>query len=247
MNQMSNPNVGRKKNLKMSSKNMLPIKSLIGGVLVKILASVKGKLFIKPPPASRSFRFLALQLEREKQGLPWGMAMVVTTPSSSRLSINTSLLLSNALRAELGAKVLLVDASFDQQGVSLTSRLGLAGVVGFSDNLCGRSIDETSPCATALPNIYCLPFGNCGVSCGVVNETILNAFFEAMRVEYDFVIFHQGSVTKDTRYLKTSKKVDVNLLVCEEGMTLMSEVDNTKLLLEENKIENMRLVISNSK
>ena len=223
-------------------KEAYAVPKLSGGLLSRVL-----RVFSPRNPASRSYRYLARQLDNDLAGLgEAGRTVVLGSPGAMRVNTESLLLFAYFLRDELGSKVLLVDATFRNDGIG--ARLGHSGKRGFMDLLyeSDKTVDALIQ-PTNRRGIHILPAGN-PPSDGFLplKSESLSPVLETVQERFDYVLIQQGSILKDTRYLLLAPLVDVMFLVVEEGVTRMRDLEDCQDLLRDNHVKNYKFVISRS-
>ena len=209
------------------------------GWLDRILGS-----FGKRAPASRSFRYLARKIELSIPPGDRGRTIVLTSPGSMKVSTETLLMFSYVMQDEIGCKVLLVDATFRDDGVG--ARLGHRLAPGFMELLYN---DEHNFDALVYPtrrqNIHILP---AGVLTGKVLPSLapdrVRPILDTACDRFDYVLIQQGSVLGDTRYVPIARAADLILLLVEDGVTPVEELEECQRLFRDHQVSNIRVVMS---
>lgn len=195
--------------------------------------------------ASRSYRYLARKIEED---LPVGRksrTLIFTSPCPAGLVAETLMMFSYFLQDELDCKVLMVDGTFRQDGLS---RRFMSGVYpGFMDLLYGNEGLEPGDLilSTGRKNIFLLPSGNspkAGFSS--LNPEKIKSLIHRLEGEFNYLLIQQGSILRDTRYLPFTSLADRILLLVEEGETRVAELEECQRLFREYKLSNVRLVMS---
>lgn len=194
--------------------------------------------------ASRSYRYLARQIEADLPHADGAKTILVSSPAPLELSNETFLMFSYFMRDELGCRILLVDGTLREGGVG--ARLGYSGAPGFLDLVYGNGYrvgELIRP--TQRRGISVLPAGRTPrdqllpIQSGKVSEIIHEA-----QSDFDYVLFQQASILEDSRYLRCTDGADLVLLLVEEGVTLLDEIDRCRKVFRDHQISNVRLVLS---
>lgn len=203
------------------------------------------RVFDQRAPASRSFRYLARKIELDMPKGEDGHAIIITSPGSIKVNTDTLLMFSYVIQDEIGCKVLLVDATFRDDGIG--ARLGYQSAPGFMEMLYDDDDDERDPLvrATERKNISILPAGRLtGKALPPLAPDRVRLVLEAMRKRFDYVLIQQGSVLGDTRYVSIARSVDLVLLLVEDGVTPVRELERCQRLLHDHQVSNFRVVMS---
>lgn len=195
-------------------------------------------------PASRSYRYLARQIESDLEKCRTSRKIIFTSPDSLEYCNETLLMFAYFLQNELSCKVLIVDATFRRDGVS--AYLQQNGAAGFSDVLYDEQYELDSLVqATQKEKIFLLPAGQPAyngttpVKLGKVKQ-LLND----VNGKFDYVLIQQGSILDDTRYLLMAPLADLILLLVEEGYTLIDKLHACQNTFHAYQIPNVRLVMA---
>ena len=70
------------------------------------------------------------------------------------------------------------------------------------------------------------------------------SYYDHVTKKFDYVIFQQDQIQKDTRYLPFAKSVDLVLLHLEERNTRISSFDEIKEVFADHQIHNTKYLIS---
>lgn len=173
-----------------------------------------------------------------------GRTIVLTSPGSMKVGTETMLMFSHVLQDEIGCKVLLVDATFRDDGVG--ARLGHRLAPGFMELLYNdeHNLDSLVQ-STERRNIHILPAGRpTGEVLPPLGPDRIKPVLDAACEQFDYVLIQQGSVLGDTRYLPIARAVDLILLLVEDGVTPVEELEECQRLLREHQVSNIRVVMS---
>lgn len=209
------------------------------GWLVRILS-----VFGQRDPASRSYRYLARKIDLSMPSREDGRTIVLTSPGSLKVCTETLLMFSYILQDEIGCKVLLVDATFRDDGVG--ARLGHRLAPGFMELLYNDEHDlDALLQSTERRNIHILPAGRpTGEVLPPLGLDRIRPVLDAACERFDYVLIQQGSVLGDTRYLPIARAADLILLLVEDGTTPVEELEECQRLFREHQVSNIRVVMS---
>jgi Mrp family chromosome partitioning ATPase len=194
--------------------------------------------------ASRSYRYLARQIEADLPYADRARTILVSSPAPLDLSNATLLMFAYFMRDELGCRILLVDGTLREGGVG--ARLGFGGTPGFLDLLYGnRSSVRELIRLTQRRGISVLPAGRTPTDqlLPIHSSKVCEILREA-QTDFDYVLFQQASILDDSRYLRCTEGADLILLLIEEGVTLMDELDRCKKVFRDHQISNVQLMLS---
>jgi len=194
-------------------------------------------------PATRSFRYLARLIEADFQHKENGTSIVLTSPEQLQFTTDALLMLGFSLQKELDGKVLIIDSTLRDDGIS--TRLGNKNHPGFIELLENNPSQlDRYTVETALSNIKLLPSGKLSDNPTFnVNRGKLKQLLEVSIEKYDYVLMEQGSILKDTRYLMANEFVDVSFILVRENSTLLSSHDDFKKLFNNYQISNFRVIL----
>lgn len=202
-----------------------------------------------PDPPSRSFRFMSRLIEREYPGKEGGgVCLALASPDDDELSTDALLMLGYCLRSELGSKVLMIDARMSQQDEGLTGRLGLMHVEGFAE-LMGGEVERRDELVheTRVDGVSVLPAGGQDGRHTPLARPKLGGLLDAAKQNYDHVLVQLGSPLHDTRAVMAAIEVDAVFLLAEENRTFMRSLDDSRKVLLENGVKDVRVVVSGTK
>ena len=194
-------------------------------------------------PASVSYRYLARQLAARFEASGRNPCIVFSSADSLEASCDVLMMTAYFLHDELGARVLLVDGSLTDGGVS--DRFGYAGEAGLIDYFC-ESGDTLNDCfkPTANPGVYVLPAGKMpNQGRPAVRSQSVQVLLDNLSEQFDYVLIQQGLVTLDTRYMVFAQLADLVLLYTEEGGTLVNEYEACQKIFRDYQIQNVGLVM----
>lgn len=212
----------------------------------KLYNFINKKILGKSSYPSLKYRYFCKLLEKDFQNRD-GATLIAVSPICKRSAARDLLLfLGYSLSNELNARVLLVDTVFENGSDSLSARLNSKSRDGFLQFISSddRSLDDMIE-KTAIKNVFFLPSG--------ANEETVRLIMEPEKLAkacrelalfVDYVIFLQGDLRVDTRYISLSYLVDLNLLLVEENATLLSDIDECQKLYDDNNISDYKLLMT---
>lgn len=195
-------------------------------------------------PAERSFRYLARQIAADLPFGNGGKTILVSSPGTMSLINDTLVMFACYAREELGCRLLVIDGTFRDDGVS--ALLGHSGAPGVHDLLDGaerRVRDLIQP--TERPGVFLLPAGRSSPHpLGPNDDAKIAAIFEEARGSFDYVLLEQASILTDSRYLSFTGHADLLLFIVEEGATSLPDLEQCEKLLRDHQISNVRLILA---
>jgi Mrp family chromosome partitioning ATPase len=202
--------------------------------------------FENPVFPSASYRYLARKIALDMNTSETGNSIVFSSASDMTKSSEVLLMFSHFLQDELSSSVLIIDATFRNNG--LTRLLGLEDRPGIIDVLVpGDSSTPDFESVTHQLN------GNVSfISAGVaqqrrvpyVSEEQVQTFIDKFKAEYDYVILQQDDIQIDTRYLPYAKSADLVLLHLEERTTAIESFDQKMEIFANHNITNVKHILS---
>ncbi|MFY9352030.1 hypothetical protein [Sphingobium sp.] len=196
---------------------------------------------LAPPagaPASRDYRHLVRRLAAQ------GSPRILLLSAESLLSVanDTLLLLAAMLQDELRGRLLLIDATLAEDGISAS--LGAAGAAGLSD-IAGDDpwLAVERMRMLARPDLYLLPAGRHPAS-GAPDR--LAAMLPFLARHFDHLLIQQRSIAADTRNLALATRADCVVLVAEEGRTPMARLHAASALYASNGIAPAGVILAAS-
>ena len=180
------------------------------------------QLFRPSNPASKSYRYLARQIEADLPPGDTGRCITFGSPGSMRLSVESLLMFSYFMQDELGREVLLIDATFGKNGVG--AALGHGGSPGLMELLYdSRHEFNKLVQPTRRGKIFLLPPGSAPNEIFLPLKTeMVEPVLAAARERFPYVLVHQGSILQDTRHLLLTAATDLSILLVEEGVRLLN-------------------------
>tara|TARA_Y100001001_G_C7934399_1_gene283246 strand:- start:245 stop:931 length:687 start_codon:yes stop_codon:yes gene_type:complete len=206
------------------------------------------KLTGKPKYASVSYRYMCKSIQRELKHVDPERAKMLALSSMPTpvFAVNLALFLGFSLASELNAKVLLIDSVVRQSDDTLSDKLGLNSEKGFFQLCTQADTDALSLCQnTEVASVDVLPSGQFEFANAVIlDHRLLDLQLAALSNHYDYLIFTQGDIREDTRYMAISERVDLNLLVVEENRSFMHDIDELHRLFRDSELDNLKLVMT---
>ncbi|MEM7363052.1 MAG: hypothetical protein AAF525_03455 [Pseudomonadota bacterium] len=206
---------------------------------------MKRRLLGQRRHASLSYRYFCKLLEREFSDMERGTTLAISSLCREKQATNLILFLGYSLASELNARVLLVDTSLRGEH-SMSSLLGADQTGGYLQLISGDEVSDPQQYirATEVGGVSLLPSGLTGQSWRtIIDQKRLAGLLGDLSERFDFVIFQQGDISSDTRYMLLSEKADMNFCLVEENRTLMSDLDSCERLYRENQIEDLKLLL----
>lgn len=200
-------------------------------------------------PPSRSFRFMSRLIEREYPGKEGrGVCLALASPDDDELSTDALLMLAYCLRSELGSKVLMIDARMGHNEEGLTGRLALMKAEGFAE-LMGGEVERRDELVheTRVEGVSILPAGGPGGRHTPLARPKLGGLLDAAKMNYDHVLVQLGSPLQDTRAVMAAIEMDAVFLLAEENRTFMRSLDESRKVLLDNGVKDVRVVVSGTK
>jgi Mrp family chromosome partitioning ATPase len=243
---LSKPN---KADLRRGSEKLL---SALRSALVYLIKEIRERTqkflarFKNPVFASGSYRYLARKIALDMSDSPTGNSIVFSSATDMSKSSEVLLMLSHFLHDELSCSVLIIDATFRNNG--LTKLLGLEERPGIIDVLVPG--DNSKPDFASVTHDL---KGNISlISAGVVqqqrvpyvSEEQVQGFIDEFKTQYDFVILQQDEIQIDTRYLPYAKSADLVLLHLEERSTAIESFDEKMDVFRNHNITNVKYILS---
>ena len=184
-------------------------------------------LMRNPRPPALSYRFMSRLVEREFAREDSGVCLAFSAPDSEKASADAVLMLAYCLQSELGSRVLIVDARFEDTQAGVTGRLGLARNEGVAEILRqGFDGRENLVVATPVPNVDVLPAGDPeGQGAAPVDRAKVRKLFEAAAARYDYVLVQVSSPLRETRTLVIAAEATAVFLLAEDNQTFMKTLD----------------------
>jgi Mrp family chromosome partitioning ATPase len=195
-------------------------------------------------PASRSYRYLARQLESDLPARDGGHVVVLSGVCSAPVTVETALMLATALTDELNCTVLLIDEGLNEGG--LAERLGLGELTGWRDLLPHpdrAALHTVVHCG--YPGLALLPAGAAADrKQPPASAERISALLDALRGSFDYLLLVQGPVTADSRHLVPATLADLVLLLVEENRTPLEALDACRQVFSDRGVDGVRLLLS---
>ncbi len=195
--------------------------------------------------ASRTYRFLARQLAKDVAGVEGTPKIVFSSTGSLELGSEILLMLAYFLQDEFPCKILLIDGTFRDGGIS--SRVGIASQLGFMDYLCDEPgcQPESLIVPTGNKNVFVIPSGSSpGVSPQLVARDQIASRLNTLARGFSYLIIQQGRIVNDSRYLVFNEIADLVLLHAVERKTRQGDLEICQKVYEDHAIHGVRLVLS---
>lgn len=197
-------------------------------------------------PASRSYRYLARMIELEYGRHDPGVALALGSTEDDAASAAALLMLAYSLNAELGSRVLVIDARFKAIAQGVTGRLGLEDRPGLTDLMGQDEMGiEDFVCPTAVAGVDVVPAGNApAVTLAAWDRMRFAAVLGQAKSGHDIVLMQIGPVLADTRNLLVATQADAVLLFALQNETLVKSLVDSQKLLRTNGMSDVRIVVS---
>ena len=199
-------------------------------------------------PAPLAYRFMARNIERTFAHEEAGVCLPFSAPDGDAISTGAMLMLAYALRTELDARVLLLDARpvARDSTEGLTGRLGLASAPGFYEILREGFADNAHLVQpTSVEGVDCLPAGGPqGGASATLDRVRLRSLVETLAQSYDYVLVQVGSILGDTRNLVAVGELGRVVLVAHENRTMMKTLDECLKVLLDHGVGDVRTVVA---
>ena len=198
----------------------------------------------KQASASRSYRYLARQVENDLGETENAHEVMVTGPGSVEFLNQTILMFSYGLKNELGSKVVIIDATFRDKGVGdflgFRDEPGLMNLLYEDTTKMGQMIKPTK-----VEGIHVLPAGRLEQKKfeSLKGEKV-KAILKKLGTAYDYIVIQVGPLQNDTRYISLAEYAELVVLLVEEGKTLLGEIEEYRTTLENHNISNYQIVMS---
>lgn len=191
------------------------------------------RLHIPPEHASRSYRYLAQRIGEAR-------TIVLSALCDADAANDTLLLLAAMLQAERGGRLLLIDATLGDEGVSVP--LGAADQLGLSDV---RADDPWSAVEVmqllARPGMLLLGAGR-RPAAGRPDHIAAMLPFLADR--FDHILIQQRAIMADSRHLALATRADLIWALAEEGRSPMAQLHAAREAFHANGMSNIDLILT---
>lgn len=193
---------------------------------------------------------LALRLEREIANDSRGSSLLVMAAEYDRVAVEAVTELAWHLAEDLGHKVLLVDGSFNDLG--LTKALGGIASPGLMHLLAADELTEdliqSMIRSTPHARISYVPVGFSDHSrMAPARARVLSNFLSIASGMADFILIQGPAVAKASRALAFGSLVDAVLLVTLEGESSLAKLGEAQQILSESGAERVGLLIGVSR
>ena len=194
-------------------------------------------------PPALTYEFLVHQLDKDLAADGATKIVLISPTAPPQAGNDATLMLSQALASELGARVVMVDGVFGSSAIS--SDLGLYNRPGFADWLYEEEDDLEACILTAghhrlsiLPAGYPREDRPRAVSVERINE-----LFAWLLARYDYVVLQQGPLASDPRYLAFAAKAGAVLILAEEDRTPVAELESCLSIFRSHQISKIHLIL----
>jgi Mrp family chromosome partitioning ATPase len=214
------------------------------------IKEIIARFFNKQHQPYPSYRYLARLIEQDYPCQEEGKILLLNTLASLKLSDQTLLMLACFMQDELHCRILLVDATLMDKGISAS--LGCTHVAGFvnflyEDEVAYQELIQ----ATQYKQIDIFPTGYTNkselLSINSTQVKKIQTLFTDLRQQYDYILLQQDSFLVDTRYLIFARLMDLVMVLLEEGETLVEHLESCKKLCRDHQINNVRFILSEPK
>ncbi len=201
------------------------------------------KLFKPQEPASRSYRFLARQLQTDLEAHEAPRLIALTSSHEIEADTEVALMLAFALQDEFDARVLIIDATFGTGGPG--APLGLLDTPGFMDAVyTGQCEPRDLIAPTARRGVSAISAGRPPVGgFPPLKPEVVRAFLEQATSGFDYVLVQQGPALKDTRHILVASQMDLTLILVQENVTMLEDLERCQRALADNQIPDFRVVM----
>lgn len=215
------------------------------GALSVFYERLRGFVLRNPEPASRSYRYMSLLIDREYPRTDRGVCLAFASPDSDRAVTDAILMLAYCLTSELASRVLIIDARLRDIPDGVTGRLGLTASPGFAEALDeGFDGQATLVHPTSVPQVDVLPAGNpSGGHPARLEPDKIGRLFGAACARYDHVLVQLSSPVRDTRAVTTALQADAAFLLARENATFMNVLEDCRKVLADNGVRDVRVLV----
>jgi len=204
----------------------------------------------RDPYSITGYSRLAIRLEHDLSQTQRGSNVLIMAADFERVAVESTTELAWHLAEDLGLRVLMVDASFNDSG--LTKVLGGADKPGMMDLLTLKDLSEDAIIetmqSTSHERILFIPTGQGDQSGSApARSSRLKEFLSIVNSMADFVLIQGPAVNEATRTLAFSPLVDAVLLITLEGQLEVSHLEDAQKILSDSGAEKVGLVIGVSR
>lgn len=213
-------------------------------LLARLRALVTGKsrsASAAEDSAFQPYRQLARQLLADFPCADGGR--IVFVAGVDGLPTDTLLTMSYFICAELGSRLLIIDAADNDTAVG--ARLGLAGMPGLHDLVRdgARRVSELVH-PTARPGIAVLASGKrASDGAAALPTAAVERVLDEVRKSYDYTLVQLPSVLEYPAFLRFAGHADALLLIVREGQTDFASLARSRALLDNLGVANVRVVL----
>lgn len=234
--------------LKMAGNRVIDTSREAVAILSDVLGRAAAKFlkqFTNPVVASRSYRYLARQIARDLAVAEGGKAIVFTSLTAPDINSEVLLMLAYFMQDELQARVLVVDATLRNTGV--TRLLQQETRPGMIEQLTGEPLNASKKIVAGLADgkISFIGVGNLKSNpIAYLSEDRVRGVIDDYKREYDYVILQQDYIQEDTRYLLFARLADMVIMHLEERSTPIAKFEEAKNVFREHRIDKVKYILS---
>jgi len=190
-------------------------------------------------PASRGFRHLARRVGAMEASGEHMSTIVLSAICEGGTANDTMLMFAAMLQDELGGRLLIVDATLREDGISNAFRL--TAVPGLSE--ARRDAPQTALELVQLlprPAIFLMP---AGLNPGKMHPAELPGLLPSLAAHFDRILIQQHAIFSDTRYLSVAAAADLVIVLAEEGASRMPDLARCHETFRANAIDRVGLLL----
>lgn len=185
--------------------------------------------------ASRSYRYLARQIGQQA-----ARTIVLSALCDAGAANQAVLLLAAMMQDEHGGRLLLIDATLGDQGISAT--LGAGAQPGLSD------IGADDPwfaieAMQILPRPHMFLLG-AGLSPMAGRPERIAAMLPMLAERFDHILIQQRAITADSRNLALAARADRILVLAQEGQTPMAHLAQARDAFRAHGLSDVEMILT---
>jgi Mrp family chromosome partitioning ATPase len=211
---------------------------------IRWLRGTANRSLSRPAPpreqASRTYRYLVQRIAAKAAGNEPVRTVLVSAVCDSDAANDTMLLLSAMMQDELGGRLLVIDATLRDAGIG--TLLGARGKPGLSE---AHVSDPQSLLELLRPlsrkSLFLL---GPGLNPAESRPEDMAGILALLAQHFDHVLIQQHAITTDTRYLALAARVDLILVLAEEGQSRMASLAQCRDAFLSNGIGNVGLILT---
>lgn len=189
---------------------------------------------------SLAFRHLARRIGTARSDGRRTATILLSALCDAAPANDTMLMFAAMLQDELGGRLLIIDATLRNDGVS--TALGMAGAPGLSEtraDVPSAALEMIQP----LPrrSVYLLPAGR---RPDTSDAATLPTLLPLLSRRFDHILIQQHAIFGDTRYLPSAAAADLVLLLAEEGNSRMRDLARCRDTFRANAIDRVGLLLA---